>query len=65
MSDLRVIISITIMMVFIIEMLLLKVVVLEFCVEEKQIVFHQNCTEISCFLMINAIEFVDFFFLEL
>lgn len=51
MNDLRAIISIINIMVFLMEMLLLKVVVLKFWVEEKQIVFHQNCFEIFCFLM--------------
>lgn len=43
------------MLVFMIEMLLLKVMVLKSCVEEKQIVFHQNCIEMFCFLLKNAI----------
>lgn len=51
MNDLRAIISIINIMVFLMEMLLLKVVVLKFWVEEKQIVFHQNCFGIFCFLM--------------
>lgn len=54
------------MMVLIIGMLLLKEVVLKFCVRKKQIIFLQDCLFQFCFVMKNAIEqnFCVLIFLE-